>query len=93
MNRSRMKEEKWFDCDGCGYALSGSIMTLDTAFHDYDENNTSVFHFHRPSKEHDCFRHWAHNLYVMKRSLQQRKWHEEEIDEFLLCMLYRETIK
>lgn len=48
------------------------------------------FHFHGPNgSRHDCFRYWANSPDVMKRSLKERGWEEEQIDKFMATHLYR----
>jgi hypothetical protein len=52
------------------------------------------FHFHSPvhmQSRRDCFRYWAHNPRIMKRSLEYRELPEDEIDEFMSVMLYRDN--
>jgi hypothetical protein len=75
------------ECDGCEYVIaSGVQMTTLTV-------REEVFHFHDGgqghAERHDCFRYWAHSPSIMQRSLTNRGWDGERIDEFLSLMLYR----
>jgi hypothetical protein len=55
---------------------------------DYEEIE---FHFHALKHRHDCFRYWAHNPRVMRDSLTDRSFNEEQIDDFMSLMLYRQS--
>jgi hypothetical protein len=74
-------------CDGCEYLIGSDVPTIVVTvrgeqfdFHDGGQGQ---------AERHDCFRYWAHGPNIMKRSLLERGWNEEAIDEFLSLMLYR----
>jgi hypothetical protein len=60
--------------------------------------NDLTFHFHVANDEarpddtrglRDCFRYWAHNPSIMKRSLKERGMDDDDIDTFMSQFLYR----
>jgi hypothetical protein len=55
-----------------------------------DPVSTLEFHFHAMTNRHDCFRYWAHKPSVMRASLKTRELDEEQIDDFMSMMLYRQ---
>jgi hypothetical protein len=74
-------------CDGCEYQIGRDVEMIHVTvrgeifdFHDGGEGN---------AERHDCFRYWAHGPHIMKRSLQERGWDEDRVEEFLSLMLYR----
>jgi len=76
-------------CDGCEYLIDYRVPTITVVvrgeqfdFHDGGEG---------AAERHDCFRYWAHNPRIMQRSLKNREWDDERIDEFMALMLYREV--
>lgn len=75
-------------CDGCEYLISAGVQTTTLVVRgeqfDFHDGGTGT------AERHDCFRYWAHNPRIMRRSLEERDWGEERIDEFLSLMLYRE---
>lgn len=96
MEKIRTIEQTYLECDGCQYLIGGtSPPVVVTVPFDYEwmelrEGRTLEFHFHTLHNRHDCFRYWAHNPRVMIRSLEERGLNEQEIDEFMGLMLYRE---
>jgi len=95
MKKVRNVQQEYMECDGCIYVMSESKprITVDVPF-DYplealreDPPRSLEFHFHADS---DCFRYWAHNPRIMRRSLAERELSEDEIMDFLSLMLYRE---
>lgn len=74
-------------CDGCDYLISTGVPIITVAV------RNELFHFHDggvgDAERHDCFRYWAHGPNIMERSLKQRKYDQDQIDEFLSLMLYR----
>ena len=62
--------------------------TLTFEFHALQGAGTSE---RRSTDRHDCFRYWAHNPDVMRRSLLERGLVESEIDEFMGIMLYKSS--
>lgn len=82
-------------CDGCQYLMSAKHPRVEvTVPFDFKvewmrADRTETFHFHAHPHRHDCFRYWAHNPQVMRRSLEERDWSEEQIDDFMSMMLYR----
>lgn len=76
-------------CDGCDYIIENGVRTIALVvreemfdFHDGGQGN---------AERHDCFRFWAHNPDIMKRSLGARDWDEDRIEEFMSLMLYRSS--
>lgn len=74
-------------CDGCEYIIGQKVPTVRVIargeqfdFHDGGEG---------AAERHDCFRYWAHGPHIMRRSLENRDWDCEQIDEFMSLMLYR----
>lgn len=87
------------DCDGCDYTIAAakeggavrvekdaSVLRVPWPGSDLE------FHFHSPKvSRNDCFRYWAHNPRIMRRSLERRSLSEAVIDDFLSAMLYRDN--
>jgi len=75
------------ECDGCEYLIGSGVQTITLMVRD------EQFDFHDggegDAERHDCFRYWAHSPETMKRSLRNRGWGDERIDEFMSLMLYR----
>lgn len=95
MEKQRTLTEKYLECDGCQYLMGESPMIVVSVPFDFPfdfarDGSTLEFHFHALAHRHDCFRYWAHNVGVMERSLKERKLNEEQIDDFMSMMLYRE---
>lgn len=74
-------------CDGCEYLIGAGVQTITLTqaeetfdFHDGGEG---------AAERHDCFRYWAHNPDIMRRSLRNREWPEADIEDFMSLMLYR----
>ena len=100
MHRERNVTQEYIECDGCKYVLGSRTgpMIVVRVPHDYpwealreDEPAALEFHFHALAHRHDCFRYWAHNPSIMRDSLTARGFDEEQIDEFMSLMLYRES--
>jgi hypothetical protein len=96
MRKKKTIEQEYLECDGCKYLMGSKepLITVTVPF-DYPleflrEDRTIEFHFHALTHRHDCFRYWAHNPRIMRDSLTNRGFDEEQIDEFLSLMLYRE---
>jgi hypothetical protein len=96
MEKERTLTQKYLECDGCKYVMgSDDPMIVVSVPFDYpweflrDDRNLE-FHFHAIRQRHDCFRYWAHNPRIMRESLEARKLNEDQIDEFMMMMLYRE---
>ena len=73
-------------CDGCEYLIGTAKNTIVLNV------RGELFHFHDgtpPTDRRDCFRYWAHGPRIMERSLREREWDDEKVDEFLSQMLYR----
>lgn len=91
-------EKPQYTCDGCDYLMRESeidqavrvVVPFDYPWMDLQAGHELEFHFHTLSNRHDCFRYWAHNTHVMKRSLVHRGLTEDEIDSFMGLMLYRD---
>ncbi len=104
MKKQRTETKEYLECDGCQYVIGLSthdrergvkledcVTTLDVFWDD----ERVVFHFHgaeHPTR-HDCFRYWAHNVHVIQRSLKERGWDDEDIDDFLRVHLYSDPNK
>lgn len=98
MNRERTVTQKYMECDGCKYTMGDGPMITVTVPFDYpweflreDEPGTLDFHFHALTHRHDCFRYWAHNPGIMEDSLRARELDNEQRDEFMSMMLYRQS--
>jgi hypothetical protein len=80
--------ETAIQCDGCEYLVGKNVETITVVV------RGEIFDFHDGGKgaaeRHDCFRYWAHGPRIMRRSLENRGWPEERVEEFLSLMLYRE---
>jgi hypothetical protein len=74
-------------CDGCGYIIPGGerqiTLTVRKEVFDFCDGGEGA------AEKHDCFRYWAHGPRIMRRSLEERDWDDERIEEFLSLMLYR----
>lgn len=99
MEKERTLTQKYLECDGCKYLMGGAEpkIVVSVPF-DYPwdvlreiDPGALEFHFHAIKQRHDCFRYWAHNPRIMKESLVARELDEEQIDEFMSMMLYREN--
>ena len=99
MKKTRMRSEEYLECDGCGYLMvSGKPMVVLSVPFDVGmaveaegrDWATVDFHFHVLAQRHDCFRYWAHNPRIMRNSLIEREFADDEIDDFMELMLYRE---
>jgi hypothetical protein len=98
MNKERTVTQKYVECDGCKYVMgNGPMITVSVPF-DFPfewlrgaKGETLDFHFHAIQARHDCFRYWAHNPGVMRDSLRARELDNEQIDEFMSLMLYRQN--
>ena len=97
MRKTATIEKEYIECDGCLYGMAEEdprvevTVPFDFAWEALRSNppETLTFHFHALQQRHDCFRYWAHNPTIMKRSLKARELDEEQIDDFLSLMLYR----
>lgn len=88
MDKQRSVVEKYRQCDGCQYLVGkdSPVITVSVPL----DHGEFLFHFHTLANRHDCFRYWAHSPRIMQKSLQERSFTDEMIDEFLELMLYRE---
>jgi hypothetical protein len=97
VKKKRTVTKEYMECDGCKYLMGeGPMITVSVPF-DYPweylrDDRQLEFHFHALQQRHDCFRYWAHNPRIMRDSLKDRELDNEEIDEFMSLMLYRERI-
>lgn len=98
MDKERTVTQKYRECDGCKYTMGSDPMIVVSVPFDYPldflreiDPGTLEFHFHALANRHDCFRYWAHNPRIMKESLVARELDEEQIDEFMSMMLYRNS--
>lgn len=84
-------------CDGCDYLMSLKdphiivSVPFDYPLEFLQDNRIVTFEFHALHHRHDCFRYWAHNPEIMRRSLRERDFTEEQIEDFMELMLYRQT--
>lgn len=104
MKKERTLTQEYLECDGCKYVMGSDapLVTVTVPF-DYPmkflradralvrADRTLEFHFHAIQARHDCFRYWAHNPQVMRDSLIARGLDEEQIDDFMAMMLYRQN--
>ena len=97
MNKERTVTQQYMECDGCKYLMSDKdpFITVSVPF-DYPleflrDGTMLDFHFHTLANRHDCFRYWAHNPRIMRDSLTARGMDEEQIDDFMSLMLYRQS--
>lgn len=98
MRKTVQVEKEQLSCDGCQYLMNESDARIEVSVpFDFileelraDQPDTLDFHFHALGHRHDCFRYWAHGTDIMKRSLRERGLDDEQIDDFLSLMLYRE---
>ena len=96
MKKEKSVTQQYVECDGCKYVMGedAPMIVVSVPF-DYPwefmrDNRQLEFHFHAIKQRHDCFRYWAHNPGIMRDSLKTRELDNEEIDEFMSLMLYRE---
>lgn len=75
-------------CDGCQYDMRRDAPKTLLIIPVESQLNPVEFHFHY-GEGHDCFRYWALDTYVMKRSLDDRGFDSEEIETFMKHHLYR----
>lgn len=99
MRSTVMEEREVLTCDGCDYILG---LTTEEKEAGVDVEDTIAkltipwkgkvleFLFHIAAHRHDCFRYWAHNPGIMKKSLADRDFIPSEVDEFMSTFLYRE---
>lgn len=98
MHRVKTVEQTYIECDGCKYVMGKNdprivvVVPFDYPFEMMrsDDVEQIEFHFHALRKRHDCFRYWAHNPEIMRDSLRARDFDDEQIDDFMALMLYRE---
>lgn len=98
MHRTKTVEQHYLSCDGCKYLMGkDELKIVVTVPFDYpfefmrsDDVEELEFHFHALKNRHDCFRYWAHNPRIMRDSLTDRGFDEEQIEDFMSLMLYRE---
>ncbi len=95
MKKQRTVEQEYLECDGCIYVM-GEELRIELVVPwgypiDIGDDEQLTFHFHAMTLRHDCFRHWAHNPRIMKRSLTERGFSPQQIDDFMELMLYREN--
>lgn len=88
-------------CDGCDYLIGltqeeyndGRIIeeVIATLIIPWEAaiNEILEFHFHVVPHRQDCFRYWAHNPRIMRRSLKARSMQEDEINKFMEIFIYR----
>lgn len=96
MKKERTLTENYIECDGCKYVMGkGPMITVSVPFdypvHFLRDDRALEFHFHAIQARHDCFRYWAHNPQIMRDSLKARELDDEETDEFMSLMLYRQN--
>ena len=98
MRKTRTKTEEYLTCDGCKYLMGKGPMIVVSVPFDFpfewlrgEKAETLDFHFHALKHRHDCFRYWAHNPSIMQRSLKDRELDNEQVDEFMELMLYRQN--
>ena len=91
MDKQRTVVQDYRTCDGCDYMMGDKhppiVVTVPPGGLVFAE---LVFHFHALTNRHDCFRYWAHNPSIMRKSLAERELDDQQIDEFMSMMLYRE---
>ncbi len=98
MRKSRTIEQPYLECDGCQYLMSEDDPRIEvTVPFDFpwkelqsDPIAMLTFHFHALGQRHDCFRYWAHDPHNMKRSLKEHGLDDNQIDDFMSLMLYRQ---
>lgn len=97
MKKQRTETKTYIECDGCNYVMGEGPMIVVSVPFDFPwewlrgkRAETLEFHFHALRQRHDCFRYWAHNPSIMRTSLKERELDNEQVDEFMALMLYRE---
>jgi hypothetical protein len=98
MKTEQVVPQTVYECDGCAYVL---VLTTEEKAAGKEVLDTAAiltipwggqkleFHFHVVRARNDCFRYWAHNPQVMKRSLEDRDLTDDDIESFMATFLYR----
>jgi hypothetical protein len=99
LKKTKTIEKEYLECDGCKYLMNeNDPMVVVSVPFDFPfewlrgpKAETLDFHFHALGHRHDCFRYWAHNPEVMRDSLKARDLDNEQAEEFMALMLYRQN--